>query len=220
MGYATLVKSTSGLSHLTATFYSGILIVFLYIAIKELKNNKKYLLIPLIAVTIFLLIKPVKNFGTLFISAMTNQVLMFNHNFNKRDISVYSDLSSTRSVYLNKDSYRVYMDLKAHISKNFSNSKSPKMLNISELTFLNYELGLQSSKGLPLWFHDGITFGKKDYLYLKDYLQQTEFDIIVTDESQTFVLDYIQNSGKYCNLHGITYKSPIERPITIYVLCN
>lgn len=220
MGYATLVKSTSGLPHLTATFYSGVLIVFVFIVIKEQLINKKLILFPLIAVSIFLLVKPAKNFGTLFISTMTNHVLMFNHNFDKREMSIYSDLPSTQSMYLNKDSYRVYRDLKEYISKNFTNPRSVKMLNISELTFLNYELGLPPLKGLPLWFHDGITFSKKDYLYLQDYLQQTNFDIIVTDESQTFMLNYIENSRKYCNLHGITYKSPIERPITIYVQCN
>jgi hypothetical protein len=215
---ASVLRATSGLSHISATFYVGGLTTIIYFMWKSFDNRKSLLLISFLVVplTLHILSKPIRNFGSL-ISVSLNQknVLFFNFSQIKSKELIPHFSSQVFPTYLNQDSVN-FSKLVAEKVSTLKRNKSPVFLNVSELTFLNHYVGVDTPKGLPLWFHENITFGKSDYLSLEKKLDELSPDIVTLDISQVFLINYL-NERKYIEISGNAYKSPIDRNLLIYV---
>jgi hypothetical protein len=77
-------------------------------------------------------------------------------------------------------------------------------------------VGIDAPKGLRLWFHENITFGKSDYSAIEEKLDALSPDMVVLDASQDFLLSYLNRNG-YIELSGGQYLSPINRKLLLYV---
>jgi hypothetical protein len=215
---ASVLRATSGLSHISATFYVGGLITIVYFMWKSFDSRKALVILSLLVVplTLYILIKPVRNFASLISVSLTHKnVLYFNFSqIKSRELSQYF-ASQVSPTYLNHDSVN-FSRLVAERIEMLKKDKSPVFLNVSELTFLNDYVGVDAPKSLPLWFHENITFGKSDYLTLERKLDNLSPDVVVLDSSQDFLVNYLKSRG-YVETTGGRYLSPIERPLLLYV---
>lgn len=215
---ASVLRATSGLSHISATFYVGGLITTMYFLWKSFDSRKALFLISLLAVplTLYIMVKPVRNFVSLVSVSLSNKsVLYFNFSQIKAKSLTNYFSSQVTPAYLNHDSV-VFSKLVAEIVEEFKKTKKPNFFNASELTFLNHYVGIDAPKGLPLWFHENITFGKSDYLALEKKLDNLSLDVVVLDVSQDFLISYLIDKG-YVEVSGGKYLSPIERRLLLYV---
>ena len=66
-----------------------------------------------------------------------------------------------------------------------------KVLNLSELTFLPYELGYSTIKGtnIPLWHHYGVCFFDRETAFYCDKVEMKQFDVILFQD--------VNNSNNY-----------------------
>jgi hypothetical protein len=215
---ASVVRATSGLSHISATFYVGGLLTIVYFLWKSIKNRKLLLLITLfvIPLCLFMLGKPIRNFVNLVSVSSTNKNVLY-FNFSKISAGSLSKktLSPVAPTYLNEDSV-IFSKLVAEKMTEIKNKKIPIFLNASELTYLNYYVGVDAPKLLPLWFHENITFGKSDYSALEKTLDKMSPDMVVLDISQNFLISYL-NDRKYVEISGGKYLSPIDRNLLLYI---
>ncbi len=215
---ASVVRATSGLSHISATFYVGGLITIVYFLWKSVNNRKLLLLISLLVIplTLFIMVKPVRNFASLVSVSLTHKnVLNFNFSrINEKSLSNYFS-SQVSPMYLNHDSV-IFSKLAKEKIDEIKKNKVPVFLNASELTFLNHYVGIDAPKGMPLWFHENITFGKSDYSVLEKKLDHLSLDIVILDVSQDFLLRYLNKNG-YIELSTGKYLSPLNRNLLLYV---
>jgi len=215
---ASVVRATSGLSHISATFYVGGLITIVYFLWKSVKNKKLLLLISLLVIplTLFIMVKPVRNFASLVSVSLTHKnVLYFNFSrINEKSLNNYFS-SQVSPTYLNHDSV-VFSKLVAEKIDEIKKKKIPIFLNASELTYLNHYVGIDSPMKLPLWFHENITFGKSDYLTLEKKLDDISPNMVVLDISQDFLISYL-NDRNYIEISGGKYLSPIDRNLLLYI---
>ncbi|HYF66821.1 MAG TPA: hypothetical protein VD884_01735 [Ohtaekwangia sp.] len=65
-----------------------------------------------------------------------------------------------------------------------SKNKNMKMLNMSELTPLAYDMGYELEKGpsYPLWFHKGVSFFDREVDYFCDKISNKEYDLILFED--------------------------------------
>lgn len=61
----------------------------------------------------------------------------------------------------------------------FSGSDKPKVLNMSELTPLAYELGFELETGLPLWYHLNVGMFDQQMKIFKDRVDQKYYDLVL-----------------------------------------
>ncbi len=215
---ASVLRATSGLSHISATFYVGGLITIVYFLWKSFDSRKALFLIGLLVVplTLFIMIKPVRNFASLVsVSLSHKNVLNFNFSQIKAESLANYFSGQVTPTYLNHDSV-VFSKLVVEKIDDFKKTKKPVFLNASELTFLNHYVGIDAPKELPLWFHENITFGKSDYSAIEEKLDALSPDMVVLDASQDFLLSYLTRNG-YIELSGGQYLSPINRKLLLYV---
>lgn len=215
---ATVLRSTSGLSHISATFYVGGLATIMYYLWKSFNSRRSLFLAGLLIVplSVYIMMKPIRNFVSLASVSLTHKNVLY-FNFSQIKAGSLSNYFSSQvsPTYLNHDSV-VFSKLVAEEIENLKKNKTPIFFNASELTFLNHYVGIDTPKSLPLWFHENITFGKSDYSAIEEKLDALSPDIVVLDVSQDFLLRYL-NRNRYIELSGGQYLSPINRKLLLYV---
>jgi hypothetical protein len=215
---ASVLRATSGLSHISATFYVGSLITIMYFLLKSFDSRKSLILICLLMVplSLYIMIKPVRNFASLMeVSFTQKNVLYFNFSKIKSGSLDGYFSSQVTPAYLNHDSV-IFSKLVAEKIDALKVNKTPIFLNASELTYLNHYVGINAPKGMPLWFHENITFGKSDYSALEKTLDEISPDVVVLDISQDFLISYL-NDRSYLEISGGKYLSPINRNLLLYI---
>jgi hypothetical protein len=61
----------------------------------------------------------------------------------------------------------------------FQQTTKPKVLNMSELTPLAYELGFELEKGLPLWYHMNVGMFDKELAIFKERVSNEYYDLVL-----------------------------------------
>lgn len=68
------------------------------------------------------------------------------------------------------------------------NKKNPKVLNMTELTPLAYEMGYELEKGLPLWYHQGVSMFDKEVDFFAKRIEDGYYDMVMFE-----TIPYLEN---------------------------
>lgn len=107
---------------------------------------------------------------------------------------VRSSLSTLYKIKIPKDTEK---GLKELIQQLKPFGKELHVLNFSELTFLEAELGYKPLVGddHPLWNHVGVSFFEREYLNFEKRINESEFDMILF-QMNDYVKDFFPNELK------------------------
>lgn len=97
------------------------------------------------------------------------------------------------------------MNLPVYIEK----QSNTRVLNMSELTFLTYEMNytLLKGQGIPLWYHKGVCLFDREIALLCDLINKKQFDIILF-EHMDYVQDFYPYAVRDCAIEN--YKQVLE----------
>ena len=88
-----------------------------------------------------------------------------------------------------------------------------RILNMSELTFLAYEMNYQllSGSGVPLWYHKGVCLFDREIVFLCGLIKNKKFDIILF-ESMDYVQDFYPFAVRDCAIENYVKVFEFEGP--------
>ncbi len=88
-----------------------------------------------------------------------------------------------------------------------------RILNMSELTFLAYEMNYQllSGPGVPLWYHKGVSLFDREIDFLCELIKNKKFDIILF-ESMDYVQDFYPYVVRDCAIENYVKVFEFEGP--------
>lgn len=102
-----------------------------------------------------------------------------------------------------------------------------RILNMSELTFLAYEMNFQllSGSGVPLWYHKGVCLFDREVDFLCKLISERKFDIILF-EHMDYVQDFYPYAVRDCTLENYVQVLEFEGPtgvgnkVEVFVLAD
>lgn len=98
--------------------------------------------------------------------------------FADRSEWVLSDYKSFQKIYMPKETVQ---GIDSIMAMDIIKKDSLKVLNMTELTPLAYEIGydLEASPEYPLWFHQNVAFFDREVTYLCEKVQNEAYDLIL-----------------------------------------
>lgn len=214
-----ICSATSGQSYATELQGITIILYLAYLILSDKANlfqttfSKKNIKIFMILICI-ILIQP---FHFLIKNRVGINVIIPNI-FNHASFSKYSHLFKERSlnfIRVEDGSFKnvlinkiIYENLEKHI---LNNQNIKGFVNISRYTFLNVDMGIEPPKGLPLWFHKGVTYANKDFGKIKERVVKISPSLILFEDIHYLTKKEFNSSLKYFLNHGYKLIFRVEK---------
>lgn len=98
--------------------------------------------------------------------------------FADRSQWVLSDYKSFKKIYMPEETVE---GINRIMNMDIVKKDNLKVLNMTELTPLSYEIGyqLEASPQYPLWFHQGVAFFDREVNYFCEKIEDQEYDLIL-----------------------------------------
>lgn len=93
---------------------------------------------------------------------------------------VYSDLPVFKGIYMPKATVEGINRIKA--MPGIWQQPSPKVLNMTELTPLAWQLPFEIPKGQPLWFHKGVAFFDREVAVFCERIGHLHYDLVLFED--------------------------------------
>jgi hypothetical protein len=180
----SLTSTTSGLG-----FTHYYFVVFLPIIIAEILKfkiyiNKVVILMALVS-SMVLIVKPTRDIYYLFESIKLSMPEHFFFDYRKLSMPI-DNFPDTLSTFTKQTLAPQQTIVAIQEVKRIANEKSNanarnglKVLNLTELTPIYAELGVEPPKGLPLWFHTNVSLFPREIETLENMLADNAFDVIL-----------------------------------------
>jgi hypothetical protein len=125
---------------------------------------------------------------------------------------VYPPLPTMRKIRIPEETYEGVLSIK-NLPVVQAKGKDLKVLNMSELTTLPYDIGYEPLHGerYPLWFHKGVSVFDRDIVFLCSQVAQKEYDLILFERVEE-VDNYFPYDVLECVKSNYTHWSEFEAP--------
>lgn len=181
---ASITNSISGLGF-THFYYIAFLPVIIDETLSLNTRHKKLVVFLVLMLTTVLILKPLRNVYLIFESIKLQKPEHFFFDYRKisRPLASFPDnlLAFSQHTQAPSQTIELIQQLKSiadgrHI---FTTKKDLSVLNLTELTPIYAEMGVEPPKELPLWFHTNISLFPREIKKIDNMLANGEFDIIL-----------------------------------------
>ncbi len=90
---------------------------------------------------------------------------------------VFSDMKAFQNIYMPQSTVKGLEYIKK--MEAFNSQKNPKVLNMTELTPLAYELGFELETNQPLWYHLGVATFQKEVEEFCRKIEHEHYDVVL-----------------------------------------
>jgi hypothetical protein len=129
----------------------------------------------------------------------------------KHKYRLAKEFKSLERLYLSESTIEGIHKIKA--LEEFKTNKNPKVLNMSELTSLAYEIPFKPLTGQPMWFHQGVSIFQKEVDEFCEKIRKKEYDVVIFETIPTIeVINFFPMDVKACldqeYKHEFTFLAP------------